>query len=88
MATVSHALNNQTGPEIGFQPGACVVLTRGNIQTQEAVSTGQAASKVDFLPQVASYGKLYIEDRAYQNIVVFWDVTLCGSCKDRRFGGT
>jgi hypothetical protein len=58
MATVSHALNNQTGPEIGLQSSACVILTRGNIRTQEAQRMEQTANNVDAMPQVSSYGNL------------------------------
>jgi hypothetical protein len=62
MATVSHAVNNQTGPEIGLQSGACVISIRRICSYTGAERMEQAANNVDPVPQLSFCSDLQIKD--------------------------
>jgi hypothetical protein len=44
------------------------------------------------ITRIHKQGKSYVRFEVFTAVTmkngVFWDVTLCGSCKNRRFGGT
>jgi hypothetical protein len=89
--------NDKTGPNLRKSPDILrkIMNDRRTADDLYSETTGMRSSggrysiaKFDFICFIC-FSVTFTEDmKVTVKNVVFWDVTLCASCKNRRFGGT